>query len=291
MSISAHQVKELRDKSGVGMMDCKKALIESNGDIDKAFDYLRKSGVAKAQKKEGRSTKEGLVVSHIDSKLGVLLELNCETDFVANTEVFVELGKNIAAHISKSTSNQSDDILEEDFIKDSSKKVKDIITDTIGKLGENIVVSRFCKFELGCSGLMISYIHPGSKLGVILELHCGTDSVANTDDFFTLGKEISMHIAATAPIAVNVEDVSEKVVEKEKEIFLEQAKNSGKPDNIIEKMVDGRIKKFYKENVLLEQTFVKDPSKTIKNLIAEKIGVLGENILIAGFSRYQIGEK
>ena len=138
---------------------------------------------------------------------------------------------------------------------------------------------------------MVSYIHPGSKLGVIIELNCETDSVANTDDFFTLGKEISMHIAATAPISVNIENVSEKVLEKEKEIFLEQAKNSGKPDNIIEKMVDGRIKKFYKENVLLEQTFVKDPSKTIKDLIAEKTGVLGENILIAGFSRYQIGEK
>ena len=273
------------------MMDCKKALVESNGDIDKAFDYLRKSGVAKAQKKEGRSTKEGLVVSHIDSKSGVLLELNCETDFVANTDVFIKLGKDIAAHVCESTLSELDDIIEENFIKDSTKKVKDIVTDTIGKLGENIVVSRFSRFKLDSNGFVVSYIHPGSKLGVILELNCETDAVANTDDFSDLAKEISMHIAATAPIAVNVNDVSGEVVEKEKEIFLEQAKNSGKPDNIIEKMVEGRINKFYQENVLLEQTFVKDPSKTIKNLIAEKADVLGGNISISRFSRYQIGEK
>ena len=198
MSINAQQVKELRDKSGVGMMDCKKALVESNGDIDKAFDILRKSGIAKAKKKSGRDAKEGLI---------------------------------------------------------------------------------------------FSYIHPGSKLGVILELNCETDFVANTDDFTDLAKEISMHIAATSPISVNIEDVGDDVISKEKEIFIDQAKNSGKPDNIIEKMVEGRIKKFYQENVLLEQTFVKDPSKTIKDLIAEKVGVLGENILISRFSRYQIGEK
>ncbi len=198
MSINAQQVKELRDKSGVGMMDCKKALVEANGDIDKAFDILRKSGIAKAKKKSGRDAKEGLI---------------------------------------------------------------------------------------------FSYIHPGSKLGVILELNCETDFVANTDDFTDLAKEISMHIAATSPISVNIEDVGDDVISKEKEIFIDQAKNSGKPDNIIEKMVEGRIKKFYQENVLLEQTFVKDPSKTIKDLIAEKVGVLGENILISRFSRYQIGEK
>ena len=198
MSINAQQVKELRDKSGVGMMDCKKALIESNGDIDQAFDILRKSGIAKAKKKSGRDAKEGLV---------------------------------------------------------------------------------------------FSYIHPGAKLGVMLELNCETDFVANTKDFNDLAKEISMHIAATAPISVTVDDVSDELVSKEKEIFLDQARKSGKPDNIIEKMVEGRIKKFYQENVLLEQNFVKDPSKTIKGLVAEKVGVLGENILISRFSRFQIGEK
>ena len=198
MAITANQVKELRDRSGVGMMDCKKALVESNGNLDKAFDYLRKAGIAKAQKKAGRSAKEGSV---------------------------------------------------------------------------------------------ISYIHPGSKLGVLLEINCETDFVANTDDFKQLGRDIAMHIAASNPISVNVKDISEDIVNKEKEIYLEQAKQQNKPDNILEKMVEGRIKKFYKENVLLEQQFVKDPDKTIKDLITEAVGKLGENIIITRFSRYQLGDK
>ena len=198
MAISASQVKELRDRSGVGMMDCKKALQESNGDLEKAFDYLRKVGVAKAQKKEGRSTKEGLVVS---------------------------------------------------------------------------------------------YIHPGSKLGVLIELNCETDFVAKTDDFLQLGKDVAMHIAATNPISVTPDDISEDVLNKEREIYLEQAKTSNKPDNIIEKMVEGRVKKFYKENVLLEQVFVKDPNKTIKDIVTDTIGKLGENIVISRFQRFQLGDK
>ena len=198
MSISAQLVKELRDRSGVGMMDCKKALLESKGDLDKAFEVLRKNGVAKAQKKAGREAKEGSV---------------------------------------------------------------------------------------------ISYIHPGSKLGVLLELNCETDFVANTDDFKNLANDICMHIAATSPISISSEDVSESLLDKEKEIYLSQAKKSGKPENIIEKMVEGRIKKFLQENVLLEQNFVKDPSKTITDLITDKVSVLGENIVVNGFSRFQIGEK
>jgi elongation factor Ts len=198
MAISATQVKELRDRSGVGMMDCKKALQESNGDLEKAFDYLRKVGVAKAQKKEGRSTKEGLVVS---------------------------------------------------------------------------------------------YIHPGSKLGVILELNCETDFVAKTDDFLQLGNDIAMHIAATNPLGVDSSDISEDVLNREKAIYVEQANSSNKPADIIEKMVDGRVKKFFKENVLIEQEFVKDPNKTIKDIITDTIGKLGENIVVSRFQRFQLGDK
>ena len=197
MSIPASQVKELRDRSGVGMMDCKKALQESNGDLDKAFDYLRKVGAAKAQKKEGRSTKEGSV---------------------------------------------------------------------------------------------ISYIHPGSKLGVLVELNCETDFVAKTDDFLQLGRDVAMHIAATNPLSVSSDDISDDVLEKEREIYSEQAKSSNKPDNIIEKMVEGRIQKFYKENVLLEQVFVKDPNKTIKDIVTDTIGKLGENIVVSRFQRFQLGD-
>ena len=198
MSISAQEVKDLRDKSGCGMMECKQALVEANGNQDKAFEILRKKGAAKAQKKASRDAKEGSI---------------------------------------------------------------------------------------------ISYIHPGSKLGVLLELNCETDFVANTDDFKDLGNDICMHIAATSPLSVKVEDISTDIVDKEKEIYTDQAKKSGKPENIIEKMVEGRLKKFYQENVLLEQSFVKDPSKTITDLITEKVSVLGENIVINNFSRFQVGEK
>ena len=198
MSISATQVKELRDRSGVGMMDCKKALVESNGDLDKAFDILRKSGIAKAQKKAGRSAKEGNV---------------------------------------------------------------------------------------------ISYIHPGSELGVLLELNCETDFVSNTEDFNDLGNDIAMHIAATNPLGVTREDIPEDVISKEKEIYSEQAKSSNKPENIIEKMVEGRVNKYYKENVLLEQDFVKDSNQTIEDLVTTAISKLGENIVVSRFSRFQLGDK
>lgn len=198
MSISAQEVKDLRDKSGCGMMECKQALVEAKGNQDKAFEILRKKGAAKAQKKASRDAKEGSI---------------------------------------------------------------------------------------------ISYIHPGSKLGVLLELNCETDFVANTDDFKDLGNDICMHIAATSPLSVKVEDISSDIIEKEKEIYTDQAKKSGKPENIIDKMVEGRLKKFYQENVLLEQNFVKDPSKTITDLITEKVSVLGENIVINNFSRFQVGEK
>ena len=197
-TITANQVKELRDKSGVGMMDCKKALQEADGNIEKAFDILRKSGIAKAQKKAGRDAKEGNI---------------------------------------------------------------------------------------------ISYIHPGSKLGVLLELNCETDFVANTEDFQNLGKDIAMHIAAAVPLAVKREDIDSSIIDKEKEIYSDQAKSTGKPDNIIEKMVEGRVKKFYQENVLLEQNFVKDPAKTIEDLITDAVAVLGENIIISKFSRFQLGDK
>ena len=198
MSISAQEVKDLRDRSGCGMMECKEALVEANGDQEKAFEVLRKKGAAKAQKKASRDAREGSIVS---------------------------------------------------------------------------------------------YIHPGAKLGVLLELNCETDFVANTDDFKDLANDICMHIAATSPLSVKVEDISKEIVDKEKEIYTEQAQKSGKPENIVEKMVEGRLKKFYQENVLLEQNFVKDPSKTIIDLITEKVSVLGENIIVTNFSRFQVGEK
>ena len=197
-TISASTVKELREISGAGMMDCKKALTEASGDLEKAIDILRKTGMAKARKKSGRSAKEGII---------------------------------------------------------------------------------------------LPYIHPGAKLGVLLEINCETDFVANTDDFKDMSKDIAMHIAASAPMSVSREEIPQETLEREKEIYADQARQSGKPENIIEKMTEGRINKFYQENVLLEQTFVKDPDKTVADLITETVAKLGENILISRFSRFQLGEK
>jgi len=195
---SAKTVKQLREISGAGMMDCKKALEECSYDLDKAMDILRKNGIAKAKKKAGRTAKDGLI---------------------------------------------------------------------------------------------IPYIHPGSKLGVLIEINCETDFVANTDDFVKLNKDLAMHVAASAPLAVKREDISSEVLEHEKAIYVDQAKQSGKPDNIIEKMVEGRINKFFQENVLLEQSFVKDPEKTVKDIITDTIAKLGENIIVSRFIRYQLGEQ
>ena len=197
MSISASTVKELRDRSGAGMMDCKKALVETDGDLDKAMDFLRKSGIAKAQKKAGREVKDGLVST---------------------------------------------------------------------------------------------YIHPGSKLGVLLEINCETDFVAKTPVFTELSNDIAMHIAAAQPIAISKDDISAEVLNKEREIYTEQAKASGKPEDIITKMVEGRINKFCKESVLLEQEYVKNPDMTVNEVLVDAISKLGENISISRFSRFQLGE-
>jgi len=197
-AISASVVKELREMSGAGMMDCKKALTEASGDLEKAIDILRKTGIAKARKKSGRSTKEGLI---------------------------------------------------------------------------------------------LPYIHPGAKLGVLLEINCETDFVANTEDFKELSKDIAMHIAASNPMSINREEIPNDILVREKEIYADQARQSGKPEEIIEKMTEGRLNKFYQENVLMEQIFVKDPDKTVLDLITETVAKLGENILVSRFSRFQLGEK
>jgi elongation factor Ts len=196
--VSAAIVKELRDKTGAGMMDCKNALVESGGDLEKAIDFLRKAGVAKADKKSSRQASDGVITS---------------------------------------------------------------------------------------------YIHPGDKLGVLLEINCETDFVAKTPDFQTFARNVAMHIAAASPEVVKREEISEELLNREREIFLDQARQTGKPENILEKIVSGRIEKFYGESVLLEQTFVKDPDKTVGDLLKETIATLGENIVIARFERFQLGQS
>ena len=247
-TVTAAMVKELRERTGAGMMDCKKALAETAGDMSKAADYLREKGIAKAAKKSGRIAAEGAVAAYVsaDGKIGAMAEINCETDFTANNENFRALVKEITEQVAKV--NPADlDALNESKI--GSKKVVDLVTEATATIGEKISVRRFVRYET--AGKLTSYIHMGGKIGVLVELDGGTAEV---------GKDVALQIAAMNPLAVDRERVDAAELEHEKEILRKQALEEGKPEKIVERMVEGRIKKFYKEVCLVEQEFVKGKS-------------------------------
>lgn len=268
--ITAAMVKELREKTGAGMMDCKKALAETDGDQAKAIDYLREKGIAKAGKKADRVAAEGVVgayVSH-DAKVGSVVEVNCETDFVANTDNFHAMVDKIAKHIADT--NPADVDALNDSVMDG-KKVSDFITEQIATIGEKISIRRFARYET--AGRVASYIHMGGKIGVLVELTGGEAQ---------LGKDVAMQIAAANPSCVDRAGVDPAALAHEREVLKAQALEEGKPEKIVEKMVDGRINKYYKEVCLVEQSFVKDPEQTIKQ-------VLGD-VEVKGFARFMLGE-
>ena len=273
MAISAATVKELRERTGAGMMDCKKALTATGGDMQKAIDWLREKGIAKAAKKSGRVAAEGAVAAYIskDGKTGVLLEVNCETDFTANNENFRALEQKVIEHIAE---NKPADL---DALNDSvieGKKVSDLVTEATATIGEKISIRRFVTYET--KGKLTTYIHMGGKIGVIVEMTGGSDQ---------LGKDVAMQIAAANPSAVDRAGVDASELEHEKEILRKQALEEGKPVQIVEKMVLGRINKFYKEVCLVEQDFVKaEPGskQTVKDILGK------EKVL--RFTRWQLGE-
>ena len=281
-------VKELRDKTNAGMMDCKKALTETSGDMEKAIDLLRQKGLAVAQKRAGRATSEGLVETYIqaDGKLGVMVEINCETDFVAKSDAFIEFAKNVAVHVAESTPASPADLLEQKFVKNPALSIQDMLNELIAKLGENIGVKRFAKFNEGVSE---TYIHAGGKLGVMVEISCKNDSVAKSADFIEFAKNICMHIAAANPVSISREEVPADLAERERNIFIQQAIDSGKPANIAEKMVGGKMDRFFAESCLLEQKFVKNPDISMQDLLKEMTGKLGEIISIKRYARFQVG--
>ena len=272
--ITAGLVKELRERTGAGMMDCKKALAATEGDMDKAIDFLREKGLAAAAKKAGRIAAEGLVVSYVseDSKVGVIVEVNCETDFVAKTENFQELVAGIAAHVAKSNPADMDALNASEI--EAGKTVAALITESIAKIGENISLRRFARYE-AAEGMVAAYIHGGGKIGVLVSMTAGTEE---------LGHDVAMHIAAANPGYLNREQVPTAELEHEKAVLTEQARNEGKPENIIEKMVIGRIQKYYKEVCLVDQEFVKDPDQTVGKLVAAAGAAVTE------FTRFQLGE-
>ena len=270
MAISAKTVKELRERTGAGMMDCKKALTATDGDMQKAIDWLREKGIAKAAKKSGRVAAEGAVAAYVtaDRKTGVLLEVNCETDFTANNENFRALEKKVIEHIAEAKPADLDAL--NDSVIDG-KKVSDLVTEATATIGEKISIRRFVRYET--EGKLTSYIHMGGKIGVLVDMTGGSDE---------LGKDVAMQIAAANPSAVDRAGVDASELEHEKEVLRKQALEEGKPEKIVEKMVAGRINKFYKEVCLVEQIFVKDNEKTVKDILG------GEKVF--RFTRWQLGE-
>ncbi|MBU3110775.1 translation elongation factor Ts [Clostridium lacusfryxellense] len=285
--ISASMVKELRERTGAGMMDCKRALTETDGDLDKAVELLREKGLAAAAKKAGRIAAEGLVFTYIteDMKVGSVVEVNCETDFVADNEEFITLTKNVAMQAAETTSTTIDELISEKYIGDKSVTVNDAVSALIAKLGENMSVRRFQKFSID-NGIVQSYVHGGGRIGVLVELSCDKQ-----DDVLTqIAKDVAMQIAAASPLFLDNTCVDTETLEKEKEIYRVQALNEGKPEKIVEKMVMGRVNKYYKEVCLLEQVWVKNADYTITKYLQEESKKLGAEIKITRFVRFERGE-
>lgn len=272
--ISASMVKDLREKTGAGMMDCKKVLTETNGDMEKAMELLRERGIAKAAKKSDRIAAEGIVATYVteDGKVGAVVEVNSETDFVAKNDEFKNFVSEVAEQIAKENPKNVEELLSQKSIKEE-KSVKEVLTDKIATIGENLSIRRFKRFET--EGTVESYIHGDGKIGVLVEMK-------NADK--ELAKDICMQIAAAKPEFLNREEVPSDRIEKEMEILKAQAMNEGKPAEIAEKMVQGRIGKFYSEICLLEQEFVKDSSLKVEKLLQQK----GAEII--GFARFEKGE-
>jgi translation elongation factor Ts (EF-Ts) len=284
--ISAELVKQLREMTGAGMLECKKALEEAQGDIEKAKEILRIRGLAKAEKKAGRETKEGIVQTYVseDRKVGVILELNCETDFVAKNEQFVELSLNLAKHIAslKENANKSgsfEDIAQQPYYADNSQKVEDIVKSAIARIGENIKLSRWARFD--AEGYAHAYVHGIGRVGVLMEYKADRIS----DDVLRLAQDIILQIAAMKPEFVSVEAIPSEVLEREKRILAEQTRQEGKPEHLIDKIVEGKLRKFYQEKVLLEQPFIKDEKKSVKQYISES----GLNFEVVRFVRFEVG--
>ena len=287
MSVTAALVKELREKSGAGMMDCKKALAETNGDMEAAIDWLRTKGLATAAKKSGRVASEGLVAFSVDGTTGAVVELNAETDFVARNTEFQEFASTLA-----SLSLSADDIdgLSGLDYPGTGRNVAEELTHKIATIGENMSLRRMAKLSVN-SGAIVSYMHnataPGlGRIGVLVAL----ESTADAGVLEGLGKQIAMHIAATSPASLSIEDLDEEAVAREREVLIEQAKASGKPQEIAEKMVQGRMKKYYQEVVLLEQTSVIDGETRIADVVANTGKEAGADIALTAFVRFNLGE-
>ena len=284
-AISADQVKKLRDQTGAGMMECKNALTEANGDFEEANTILRKRGLASAAKKAGRMASEGLIANSVspDHAAGILAEVNCESDFVARTPDFQQLMQDVLAEIDK-----AGDAANDGWLKDPQGPVVKRLTPAIAKLGENMTVSRVVRYA--GQGYVGQYIHLGGKLGVMVEFGGVSPEVATRQEFQTLVKEIAMQIAAAGPTYVTRETVPAAILEKEKAIYRAQMENSGKPASVLEKIIEGKLGSFYGQVVLPDQASIRDPKMTVKDVIASANKALGAQLSVTRFVRLKVGE-
>ena len=276
VKIDAKQVAALREKTGAGMLDCRKALVEANADIEVAVDILRKKGTASAAKKAGRAANEGVIAQAIlgGARTGILVEVNCETDFVAKNDDFLVLTAGWAKTLGE---NPAADL-------ETSR------VEAVTKIGENIQIRRSARIEVTGNGIVAAYIHLGGKIGVLLEVGAGKQETVNHDDFKQLVRDITLHIAAASPVSIRREEVSEALAARERAIYVEQTPKD-KPAPVIEKIIEGKMSKFFAGVCLLEQAFVKNPEQTITQLVAEKSKTLGDTVEVRRFIRYQVGEE
>ena len=288
VNITAGMVKELRDKTGAGMMDCKAALGETAGDLEAAVDWLRKKGLAKAAKKAGRVAAEGLIAVESSGRTAVMVEVNSETDFVARNDTFQTFAREVAK-LALDTDG-SVEAIEAAHIPGGSATVRDRLNELIATIGENMTLRRAVKMEVR-EGFIATYVHSAvaeglGRIGVLVALESGGDA----DKLGKLGRQIAMHVAAASPLALDPESLDPAVVQRERGIHLEQARASGKPENVVEKMVEGRIRKFYEEAVLLKQTFVIDQETPVEKVLQNAAREIGAPVRIAGFARFALGE-
>lgn len=298
MSFTTSDIKEIRELTGAGMLDCKKALVETDGQKEHAIDWLRQKGLSKAAKKAGRVAAEGSVSSHIstDGQVGVLLEVNCETDFVAKNESFKTFVSAVSEHVASNGAEtekwvSGETLLDQKFSGDTSLTVKDFLTQAIAKIGENIIIRRFARFNLNRStGAVSAYIHGEGRIGVLLETTCDKTDVTSTEDFKTTLSDISMHIAAMAPEFVSMDDITSEAKEKELSVLKAKAIEEGKKPEFLEKILEGQIKKWAAGICLQEQAFVKNPDLTVKEFAKQTVDKLGGEMNIVKFVRFELGE-
>lgn len=286
-------VKELRAATGAGVLDCRKALETASGDLNRATEILREKGLATAAKKASRQANEGLIGSHVEAggKVAALVEVNCETDFVARTDEFQSLCQGLATLVAVEGAGWGapDDLLAQAFPGEGGRTVKEVIQERVAKLGENIVIRRIARLGISSAGMIGSYVHTGSKVAALVEIECAAEAPAQRPEFQVLAKDLAMQVVAARPSWVRIEDVPAEVVAKEREGYLAEVSGTDQPAQGLDRILDGKLAKFYEESCLLEQPFIRNDSKRIKDVIGEAAARLGGTICVQHFERMEVG--